>query len=505
MTIRFNNIPDTLRTPGAYAEVDPSRALTGLQALPHRVLIVCQKIAAGTAAYDTIMHITRDGLADGFFGPGSIGARMCNMFKANNQFTEVDAVAIGSGIAGTAAEATLDLSLVFGSNEYSGIAMLYMMVNGKRGGNFDLAVTSGMSAGGLASLMASTINADSTLPCVAALSAVAASMGKITFSAVCSGTLGNYLDIRFNYDIGNSYPPGWSTTPSTVVFSGGSVDPELDDAWAVIDGQRYHYIIQPYITAANLTSLETELADRFAPMEDLQGHGFTAVRGTQASCTTLGNSRNSPHNTLVGAYDAPQTPEEWAAAWGAVASFNLNNDPARPLHYLKLKNILPPPPESRFTQSERNILLYDGVATWIVDSSGNVLIERCITTYQSNDLGILDPTYLDIQTLATLGELRDQWKLRMVSRFIIPRFKLADDGFPVQPGSFVATPSTIAQETIALFTELRNAGLIENLEDFKDNLRVERSSSDRNRVNVLLPPDLINQFRILAGLFQFIL
>jgi len=63
----------------------------------------------------------------------------------------------------------------------------------------------------------------------------------------------------------------------------------------------------------------------------------------------------------------------------------------------------------------------------------------------------------------------------------------------------------IKQETIALFTLLRDKGYIENLDDFIENLVVERDVTDRNRVNVLLPPDLINQFRVLAGLVQFIL
>lgn len=506
MTITFNNIPKTIRTPGVYAEVDNSRALTGLAAIPHKVLILGQKIAAGTVDFDTLVQVTSDGLADGFFGPGSILARMCNAFKDNNPNTELWAMCLGSGIAGVQASAGLDLSLVRNSDgDYSGAATLYMMVNGKGGGNFDLAITSGMSTLRMASLIASVINGDSTLPITATVSAIAASGGHVLFSAVTSGTQGNYLDVRFNYNIGESYPPGFSANLSTVVFAGGSVDPDLGDAWTVIDGERFNYIIQPYITAANLTEIEDELADRFKPLEDLQGHGFTAVRATQASATTLGNSRNSQHNTIMAANDSPTAPEEWAAALGAVASFNLNNDPARPLHGLQLKGIKAPPVESRFTRAERDVLLYDGIATFTTDRSGNILVERSITTYQSNALGISDPSYLDIQTLATLGEIRDQFRIRMSNRYITPRFKLADDGFPVQPGSFVVTPSSVAQEIIGLFSELRNAGLVENLDDFIDNLRVERDATDRNRVNVLLPPDLINQFRVLAGLVQFIL
>jgi hypothetical protein len=46
-------------------------------------------------------------------------------------------------------------------------------------------------------------------------------------------------------------------------------------------------------------------------------------------------------------------------------------------------------------------------------------------------------------------------------------------------------------------------GLVENLSAFKQNLIVERDPNDPNRVNVLYPPDLINQLRIFAVLAQF--
>ena len=240
-------------------------------------------------------------------------------------------------------------------------------------------------------------------------------------------------------------------------------------------------------------------------MYDKQGHGYTATRATYASATTEGNARNSPYTTYIAADNSPTDPAEWAAALGGVAAYNLNNDPARPLHTLKLKGILPPKTEDRYTRDERDLLLYDGVATWVTDSTGNVLLERVITTYQSNSLGIPDASYLDIETLFTLSEIRYQYKARMTTRFIATRQKLADDTFPAQPGMNVVRPKDVKAETIALFTLLQSRGLIENIDDFIDNLIVERNTTDVNRVDVLLPPDLINQFRILAGLIQFIL
>jgi phage tail sheath gpL-like len=47
-------------------------------------------------------------------------------------------------------------------------------------------------------------------------------------------------------------------------------------------------------------------------------------------------------------------------------------------------------------------------------------------------------------------------------------------------------------------------GLVENLTEFKRHLLVERDPNDPNRINVLYPPDLINQLRIFAVLAQFL-
>ncbi len=503
MSISFNNIPNTVRTPGTYTEIDNSRALQGLAQNPHKVLIIGQKVSEGTVGFDTLIAITKDNLADGYFGSGSILARMCNVFKDNNPNTELFAMAIGSGVAGTAASTALDISTALVSDEISGAETMHMMFNGT---DFDFALTSGMSGGQIASVIASTINAISTLPMVASMSGVnAASMGHIVFKAVCSGTAGNYLNVRHNYNVGESFPTIFSTDPSTMTFAAGATDPDLAEVWTVIDDNRFNYIVQPYVEAANLIEIEDELLDRFGPMVDLQGHGFVGAGKTTTTAATLGNARNSKHNTILAADDSPSDPVEWGAALAAQAAFNLNNDPARPLSFLKLKGILPPPPEKRFTRAERDALLYDGIATFIVDKGGNVLIERCITTYQTNALGDLDASYLDIQTVATLGEIRDQYRIRMSNRFLVPRFKLADDGFPTQPGQFIATPKLVKAEIVDLFTQLRDVGLIENLSEFTQNLIVERSLSDRNRVDVLLPPDLINQFRILATVIQFIL
>jgi phage tail sheath gpL-like len=495
--ITFTNIPTTIRTPGVYNEIDNSRALQGLIANPHKALIIGQKLsAANLVAINKVQYITTDNVANTYFGVGSPLARMCQIFKKNNPNTELHAIALDS-VAGTAASGRITFSANLSVTKD---CTFYLMINGSA---CYTDLTSGWSNPDILSAMKVQVNLNSYLP----VHASTTGSNILVLSAVVSGTLGNYINLRTNYYAGQSNPIGYKSDGMVVIsaMEGGATDPVLSDAWSIINNAQYQYIVNPFIDSSNLGSLESELEDRFGPLEDLQGAGFTGVRAAIGSCTTLGNSRNSPFNTIIGAYDSPTAPEEWAAALGGVAAWNLNIDPARPLQYLKLNGVLPPPEENRFTRSERDVILYDGIATFIVDNGGSVMLERCITTYQTNAAGTLDPSYLDVETMATLNEIRYQYKGRMVNRFIIPRFKLADDSFPVQPGSYITTPKTVKQEIIALFTMLRDKGLIENLNDFVNNLVVERDTTDRNRLNVLLPCDLVNQFRVLSSKISFIL
>ena len=113
--ITFNNVPDTVRTPGVYAEIDNSRALQGLAANPQKALIIGEKSSAGSADNAILYSITRKNLADGYFGPGSLLARMCNIFKENNPNTELKAIALSGGT--TQASARVNFSTVYGSQE----------------------------------------------------------------------------------------------------------------------------------------------------------------------------------------------------------------------------------------------------------------------------------------------------------------------------------------------------------------------------------------------------
>jgi phage tail sheath gpL-like len=189
--------------------------------------------------------------------------------------------------------------------------------------------------------------------------------------------------------------------------------------------------------------------------------------------------------------------------WGAAAAGLDTNepDPARPRQTLVLPTVLAPALTDQWTQTERNTLLYSGISTFKVAMDGQCSIERLITTYALNAYGLPDTSYLDVETMRTIAYLRYTVRVRITSKY--PRHKLANDGTVYGPGQAIVTPKVLRGELIALFREWESAGLAEDIEQFKQDLVVERNASDPNRVDAVIPPNVVNQFRVFAGLVQF--
>jgi len=153
--------------------------------------------------------------------------------------------------------------------------------------------------------------------------------------------------------------------------------------------------------------------------------------------------------------------------------------------------------------TENNSLLYDGISTFTVDSGSVVRIQRAISMYQKNGVGADDIAYLDVNTLLTLMYMRYDFRNTILTKY--PRAKLADDGVRVGPGQQVMTPKLGKAEAIAIFRRWEYLGLAENITQFKNDLQCVRSISDPNRLEWILPPDLINQFIVGAAQIQFLL
>lgn len=483
--ISFNSIPINLRTPGQYIEFDNSSAMRGLPAIVHKVLVLGQRLAGGTVLANVPKPVLSAADASTYFGAGSQLAAMLTAFKDANRSLDVTAIALDDLVAGVVATGTITVA---GTATAAGTLALYVA-----GVRITVGITVGMTASAAATAIAAAINAKTSLP----VTAVAA-LAVVTCTARHKGLGGNSIDLRANYALGDAAPAGITLT--FVAMSGGTGNPDIATAIAAMADTQYHTIVMPFTDATNLSALEAELADRWGPMLQNEGHAFTAANGDFSALTALGETRNSPHLTIMGAGKSPTPAYIWAAVTAAVDATEV--DPARPRQTLLLPGCLAPAEADRATRSERNLLLYAGISTFTVDSGDLARVEREITTYQESAGGTPDESYLDVNTMRTLAYIRAAVRARIALRF--PRHKLADDGTNYSPGQAIATPSVIRMELLHLFRELEFAGLVENFDQFKAELIVERNATDPNRVDALMPPDIINQLRVFAGLIQFV-
>lgn len=488
--ISFNNIPANVRVPLFYAEMDNSQAGYFSQTL--RTLIIGQKLAAGTAVANVPILVSRTDDAKTQFGIGSMLARMHELYRANDSVGEVWCLPVDDAGAGAQASGTLTVT---GPATETGTLNLYIGAQ-----RVQVAVASGDANTAIAAAINAAINADTTLPVTSTVL-----VGVVTVTARHKGSLGNGIKMQLNYRGaagGEKTPAGVGV--AVVALSGGTTDPTLTTALAALGDDEYDFIIMPYTDSTSLDALKTLMNDttgRWAYNKQIYGHVYTAKADTFANLVVLGVARNDQHATIAGYETAvPNTPWDYAAAYGARNAAFIAVDPARPTQTGELIGILTAPAGSRFISTERQTLLSSGIATSYVGGSA-VRVERAITTYQKNSFSIADPSYLDSETLHTLAYIIRRLRSIITSKY--PRHKLADDGTRFGAGQAIVTPSVIRGELLAEYANLEESGICENATAFSANLIVERNANDPNRLDVLLPPDLVNQLRVFAVLAQF--
>lgn len=488
MSISFNEIPDNIRVPLFYAEFDNSRAVQGLALQVYKALIIGQKTSAGSATAEVPVLVTSADQAKSLFGVGSMLHRMFVKWFKNNKSTEVWCIPVADNGAGVAATGTFTVT---GPATAAGTLSVYI------GGQLvQVAVASGDAQNDIATALSAAINLVTDLGVTAGVST-----NVVTVTAKNKGTNGNKIDLRLNYQSDEALPAGVAV--AVVAMASGATNPVLTNLISAMGDEQYHLIVNPYVDATSLTALEAELLDRWGALRQIEGVMVAAASDTVGNLTTLGNSRNSKHSVIFGAYKYPNPPEEVAAAVVGQVALAGGIDPARPFQTLQLSGILAPVESDRFNWSERNTLLFDGIASLVVGAGSVVQIERAITTYQLNAFSVADTSYLDLNTMLTLSYLRYSFKARMTSRY--PRHKLAKDGTRFGPGQAVMTPKVAKAECFTIFEEWELKGLVEGFAQFKNDLIVEINASNPNRLDIRMSPDLINQLSVLGTQIQFLL
>src|SRR5262245_3638979 len=508
MPVSFSSIPANWKQPLYWVEVDPSMAGYPRSRLTS---LIIGYMTDGTALPDVPVPVPSQADARALFGFGSMLDGMVEFFTKNNFAQELWVVPIKEPTSGNKATGKITFT-----DPADSAGTLPIYIAGRRVNVF---IAAGEPIADLGAKVMAAINAD---PSMTVFANTASGSPEITLTCKWKGVEGNDIDVRFAYGgllAAEQVPIGLGVSVTGMTnnkLMGGTGTVDVTQALINLGDEIYEYVATGFTDSTTFTKLDHEWGftdeGRWGWLRQLYGHVFGSKRGTASGTDQRGysdliqygqnNGINSGVISLMGIEANSPTPTWcWAAAYAAKAARALLNDPARPLQTLQMEGCLPAPKHQRFTSTHNNNLSGVGIATQGVEGNNVPQIKRESTLYVKNLYGQGDDAYELIPTLATLAALFRSQKHAITSKF--PRHKLADDGTRFGAGQAIVTPKIIKAELIAQYRFDEFLGRVENAVAFKANLIVERDPNDPNRVNVLYPPDLINQLRIFAVLAQF--
>lgn len=469
--ISFDNIPASLRKPGVYAEFNTRLAVRTLPANLQPMLIVGQKIAAGSQVALTPVDIFNDRVAADLFGRGSILHLMIKAAITANPYLQLTAIAVDDAGGGVAATGTVTPS---GPATASGV--LTVKIGNQR---VDIAYAAADTAANIAAALSAQIAKQPDLPVTAGVAGAI-----VTLTAKNKGTLGNEIKVSA------AFTASTGVGCVVVAMAAGATDPDITTALAAVFSAGHKIIATAINVQASLLILRTHLDAVSGPLEKRGAMGFYGHAGTLGNATTLAGQVNGGRITGALLPSTTSLSYELAAAYAAVAAGE--EDPARPLNTLQLLGIAVPPIANRLSRTEQESALNNGVTPIEVGPGDRVQIVRAISTYTLDPNAIPDPSLLDITTIRTLDYVRAAVVQRIALRF--PRDKLSD-----------RTAAKVRSEILDVLIKLEELEIVEQVDENKDGLIVERDLQDVNRLDARIPADVVNGLHIFAARIDLLL
>ncbi|AWX14273.1 phage tail protein [Mergibacter septicus] len=467
--IQFDNIPASIRKPGVYTEYNSTGAVSTLPTNEQEVLIVAPMLKTIEADYTKPVKLFSDVEAAQIFGEGSWLHLMARVAIKNNPQIRLNAIGVKDASAATAATATLTFA---GTASSTGIISVKIA-----GVDYSISVANTEADTALATRLAAVINKDAS--CVVSANV---SDKVITLTAKNKGEIGNQIDLS----VQNS-AKSVSITPIT--FSSGAKNPSIEMALASVAGAHYQIIISAFTDDTNITKLREHLVAVSSPIEKKPTIGVLGWRGTFATGTTLTEKINHERITVGWYKGAIEANPLIAAGYGAVIA--KEEDPARPLNTLEIIGLTEVDETQKPQFSEVNQALFKGL-TPLTIVNHRLQIMRAITTYTKSATNTDDPSYLDLTTIRTLDYIRKAVEQRIELRF--PRDKKTK-----------RIKSAVRSEVLDVMYRLEALEIVENVDVWKSQLLVQDNLQDVNRLDLLLPPDLVNGLHIVATQIKFVL
>lgn len=478
-------VPLSIITPFVGVEFDPSKAQNSPADMPFNVLIIGQKVAAGTGVNGTLYRVYNEAEVGLLAGVPSMLHTMARRFWKNNTISNVYVVPLDDAV-GTQATKVLTIT-----GTATAVGSLCVYINGTR---VEVPVAVDDTADDVGAALVVALAEYSYLN----WTAVNVS-GVVTFTQVNDGVAAGDCDMRLNDNPGEKVPAGLAasfgaTTP-------GTVDPDVQDVLDGIADLWVHLMINPYADNTNMNLIEDWYDLNAGPLYQRDGIAYQSYRGTVSEVGTFssGANRNSPYMVVCDAGNVKMSTYELSASIAGQVAESVQSDPAVPLHRLTLRGATTRSLSERRTLIEANNLAKLGAMT-LSDDNG-VQTQNTVTTYLTNSASAADTVYRYQNTVFILQRLRYTFVQQILSRF--PRAKLMEDATRVQAGQQIITPAIGKAEAVDWFTKQEQLGQVQNLDQFKNDVICRISLSDPNRLEWLLPPELVKQFIVGSGIMQF--
>jgi phage tail sheath gpL-like len=434
------------------------------------------------------VRVLTDLKAAALFGYGSPAAILAGDFLELNKTEECWVLPVGVPQAATPWQKNYTVSVTTARRGAAAITVNGVKIDAA-------AISAGAGAGEIAAAIAARINSELWLP----VEAETGEDGAFTVKSIAAGTGGNFNSITIDSEAIGVTITGGTVTPGTQT---ANIKPLFNNLGNV----RYHYFIYDFPDTDNIAALAGELTDRFGAMRQIGGRAFVSVTGEIGGVNEAGTALaqaagiNNPHIVLVPRLTNPRLPGVWAARWCAVACRILADDPAANTYDLTVSGLRS---DVEIDAETRQVLLMAGIATYRLDTTGNVLIERLVTSYTENTDGGRDTSYLDIQVPETVDAVRTYINAEAKKRY--KTWKLAGTEENFGSGAKVMTAGIFRSFLCELYQAvfIKDKRWCQDFDGYKNSLIVEVKKGSKTWLEYSHQPNLIGQFYIGAGLLQF--
>ena len=479
---------------------------------PERVLIIGQKLAAGTAISGAITtNIGNANEWDSLFGAGSHLSSMIRSFRHYNAITPVDVVAYDELAGGVLATATLPF---VGTATAGGT--IHIVVCSEIEGSYNIPVAIGDAPTAIGAALATAINANTKSQFTAISTA-----GSVALTAKAKGIfiMGGQISVR-------DLPAGVTCTVAGLTAGAGF--PILTGLPALLEGRRWQGLVYP--GQWPITTIDTLMDTRFNVANDiLDGIAFVGKADTYTNLSTFAITSNNPlvvvfgdalstRTNLVGSAhpEHPDTVVTRIAAIRAlrrtdganIANFTIAGprDAFGGLHTASLPFFNTPLLDvglvdirDGFTRIQIAALGATSVSCYGNNIANNsTILGPVYTTYLTDVAGNVDTSFKFIEYIDTLSNIREYYFNNARAKFAQTR--LTDGN--LRAGYAEANQHSIEAYMCALYQDLSLLPLAragdKNFKFFKDNLVVAIDLAN-GRVNIDMMMPITVQLREILG------